>query len=154
MLAPALTPARAWPGVGLLAILVVCTVAIVRNMLIYEVKPLVLLSWGVLAIAFSAAAFYIVRDLWRGKHAQKSMYSIANILCLAAGMVAAAALLMGISEPANPASTFHALFMFVFYFVCSEWVIYNRIAAAELAAREQMLRIECRLADLAASKPG
>jgi hypothetical protein len=38
--------------------------------------------------------------------------------------------------------------VFVFYFTCAAWVTTNRIAAAELAAREQMLRIECRLADL------
>jgi hypothetical protein len=36
----------------------------------------------------------------------------------------------------------------VFYFACSEWAVHHRIAAAELAAKEQMLRIECRLADL------
>jgi hypothetical protein len=52
-------------------------------------------------------------------------------------------------EPDKPASMFNAFFIFVFYYACSEWAVQNRIAAAELAAREQMLRIECRLADLA-----
>jgi hypothetical protein len=152
MLEPKLTPSRALPGVGLLMILVVCVVGIIRNMLLYEVKPLVLVSWGVMAVAFSAAAFYIVRDLWRGTHSQKSVFSIGHILTFAAGTITVAALLIGISEPANPASTFNAFFVFVFYFACSEWAVHNRIAAAELAAREQMLRIECRLADLAAAK--
>ena len=56
---------------------------------------------------------------------------------------------MGLNEPDKPASMFNAFFVFIFYYACSEWAMYNRIAATELAAREQMLRIECRLADLA-----
>jgi hypothetical protein len=49
----------------------------------------------------------------------------------------------------HEASTFNTLFVFVFYFSCAAWVTSTRIAAAELAAKEQMLRIEYRLADLA-----
>jgi len=58
-------------------------------------------------------------------------------------------LLVGIGKPSDPASLFHAFYVFVFYVTCIAWSLDNRIAAAELAAREQMLRIECRLADLA-----
>jgi len=150
MLEPKLTPARALPGIGMLVMLIVCVVLIVRNMFIYEVNALTLASWAVLAAAFSAAAYYIVRDLVRGKHSQKSVFSISHILTLAAGAMTVATLLMGLAEPSKPESMFSAFFAFVFYFACSEWAVHNRIVAAELAAREQMLRIECRLADLAA----
>jgi hypothetical protein len=149
MLEPKLTTARALPGIGMLLMLVVCVVLIVRNMFIYNVSALILTSWAVLAVAFSAAGYFIVRDLWRGKHSQKSVYSISQVLSLAAGAITVASLLMGLSQPSKPESMFGAFFSFVFYFACSEWVIYNRIAVAELASREQMLRIECRLADLA-----
>lgn len=82
------------------------------------------------------------------RHSPKAAYSIGHILTFAAGAITVASLLMGLSKPADSASMFNAFFVFVFYFACSEWAIQNRIAAAELAAREQMLRIECRLADL------
>jgi hypothetical protein len=151
MLEPKLTTARALPGIGLLVTLVVCVVLIVRNMFVYDVNALTLGSWAILAVAFAAAAYYIVRDLWRGTHSQKSVFSISHILTFAAGAITVASLLMGLAEPSKPESTFNAFFVFVFYFACSEWAIHNRVAAAELAAREQMLRIECRLADLAAN---
>lgn len=149
MLQPKLTARRALPGIGLLALLVVGIVALMRNLFVYDVEPLARFAWIAMLVSFSAAAFYIVRDLWRGKHAPKSAFSIGQILTFAAGMVTVAALMMGLDAPDKPASMFHAFFAFVFYFSCSEMAVHNRIAAAELAAREQMLRIECRLADLA-----
>jgi len=148
MLEPKLTAPRALPGIGLLVVLLVCVAGIIRNMLVYKVSALMLTSWAVMALAFSAAAYLIVRDLWRGKHSPKAAFSIAHILNFAAGSITVASLLMGLAKPSDPASMFNAFFVFVFYFACSEWAVYNRIAAAELAAREQMLRIECRLADL------
>ena len=62
MLEPKLTARRALPGIGLLLILLVCVAGIVRNMFVYSVGPLVLVSWMVLAVAFSAAAYFIIRD--------------------------------------------------------------------------------------------
>jgi hypothetical protein len=149
MLQPKLSARRALPGIGLLVVFVIGTAALVRNMFVYNEPPLVFAAWATLAIAFSAAAFYIGRDLWRGKHSPKSAFSISWILTFAAGSMTAASLVMGLSAPPDPSSMFNAFFLFVFYFACSEWSMHNRIAAAELAAREQMLRIECRLADLA-----
>ena len=153
MLEPKLTARPALVGIGMVLVLLFFTVAIVRNMFIYEVGPLMLASWGVLAAAFGSAAYLIIRDLWRGKHSPKSAFSIAHILNFAAGAITVASLLMGLSKPGDPASMFNAFFVFVFYFACSEWAVHNRIAAAELAAREQMLRIECRLADLSERLP-
>jgi hypothetical protein len=148
MLEPKMTARRAVPGAVMLVALVVGTVLIVRNMFVYEVKPLVLASWVVLVAAFAATAYLIGRDLWRGKHSPKAAFSIGHIFTFAAGTMTVASLLIGLMEPTKPASMFNAFFLFVFYFACAEWRLQNRIAAAELAAREQMLRIECRLADL------
>jgi hypothetical protein len=146
---PKLTARPALIGIAMFVALVVCTILIVRNMFIYDVSALTLTSWATLAIAFSVTAFLIGRDLWRGKHSPKSVFSIGHIFTFAAGAMTVATLLIGLSEPSKPASMFNAFFIFVFYYACSEWATQNRIAAAELAAREQMLRIECRLADLA-----
>jgi hypothetical protein len=148
MLEPKLSIRPALIGIAMAAGLAICTVLIVRNIFIYEVNALTLVSWVTLATAFASAAYLIVRDLWRGKHSSKAVFSIGHIFNFAAGAVTAASLLMGLSKPSDPASMFNAFFMFVFYFACSEWTVHNRIAQAELAAREQMLRIECRLADL------
>ena len=153
MLEPKLTTARALPGIGLLIVLVVCVVGIVRSMIVYDADALSRAGSAVLAAGFAVAAAFIVRDLWRGKHSPKSVFSISHVLTFAAGALTVAALLTGLMKPGDPASTFKAFFVFVYYFACSEWTTHNRIAAAELATREQMLRIECRLADLAGHTP-
>jgi Kef-type K+ transport system membrane component KefB len=144
-----MTPRRAWTGVVLLAVLVVCTIGILRNMFVYDPGPLILLAWGVLATSFSWVSFLIVRDLVRRKHSPKAAFSIGHILMTSAAVVTVVALLIGLNAPDDPASTFNAFFLFVWYFACVTLALDNRIAAAELAAREQMLRIEYRLADLA-----
>lgn len=144
-----MTPRRAWTGIALLAVLVVCTIGLLRNMLVYDPEPLILVAWGVLAAAFSWVSFLIVRDLVRQKHSPKAAMSIGQILMTSAAAVTVVALLMGLNAPSDPASTFNAFFVFVWYFACMTLALDNRIAAAELAAREQMLRIEFRLADLA-----
>jgi hypothetical protein len=149
MLQPQLTARKAISGIVLLVVLVICTIGIVRNMLFYDAGPLTLLSWGVLAVAFSWVSFLIVRDLRRRKHSPKAAFSVTHILMTSAGAITAAALLQGLEAPNEPASTFSAFFVFVWYFACTTLALDNRIAAAELAAREQMLRIECRLVDLA-----
>lgn len=149
LLHPALTPRKALPGILLLVILLACTAGIVRSMFVYRPQPLVLLVWILLAGCFSWASLLIVRDLRRRKHSPASAASIAHGLTFVAGVATVAALLSGSSRPADPASTFNALYMFVFYFACMEWSLGSRIAASELAAKEQSLRIECRLADLA-----
>jgi hypothetical protein len=149
VLEPQLTTRRALPGVALLVILLGCIAGIVRNLFVYEANLLVLASWLVMGGTFAWVAYLIVRDLLRRRHSPASAHAISQALFGAAGLITAATLLAGLSDPGNPASTFHTLFVFVFYFTCAAWVTANRIAAAELAAREQMLRIEYRLAALA-----
>jgi hypothetical protein len=153
MLNPKLTSRSAVVGSVLLVLLLVCTLGIVRNMFVYEPGPLTLLGWAVLAATFTYASFLIIRDLWLRKHSPKSAFSIAHALTFAAGTITVVALLIGLQKPSDPASTFNALYVFVFYVACVEWSTQSRIAAAELAAREQMLRIEYRLAEIAARLP-
>jgi hypothetical protein len=71
------------------------------------------------------------------------------VLACAAGTVTVIVLLIGLPHSSDPRSLFNAFYVFVFYFACSVWGLETRIAAAEMASREQSLRIECRLADLA-----
>jgi hypothetical protein len=149
MLHPELTARSASIGVALLAVLVICTVGLVRNMFVYETNLLTLAGWAILAVSFSYSSYLIARDLLNRKHSPKSVSAIAQAIYVAAASVTVVALLLGLQKPSDPASTFNAFFVFVFYVACLAWTIEGRIAAVELAAREQMLRIEYRLADLA-----
>jgi hypothetical protein len=149
MLEPKLTKGKVLFGVVAFLVLVVGVGGVIRNLFVYTVGPLVLMQWLLLGVAFSVAAWLIGRDLWRGKHSPKSAYSIGHILTFTGGTLTAVSLLIGLGAQDKPASMFNAFFLFVFYYACSEMAVHNRIAQAELAAREQMLRIECRLADLA-----
>jgi Kef-type K+ transport system membrane component KefB len=153
MLEPKLTRRKSLTGIGLLIVLVACTIALVRNMLVYDPGPMILLAWGVLAAAFSWISYLIVRDLKRQKHSPKAAVSVGHILMTSAAAITVITLLIGLNAPDDPASTFNAFFMFVWYFACFSLALENRIAASELAAREQMLRIEYRLADLAERLP-
>lgn len=58
-------------------------------------------------------------------------------------------LTLGLRAPSDPASPFGVLYALAFLVICIAWSLHNHIASAELVAREQMPRIECRLADLA-----
>jgi hypothetical protein len=149
MLAPALTPRKAAGGVTLLVILLAGVVALLRNLLVVEAEPLARIGWLALLIGFGGAAYLISRDLWLKKHSRKSQFAITHLITGAAGMLTVVALLQGLGDPSDPASTFHVLFALVFYIACLFWNLDSRIGAAELAAREQMLRIEYRLANLA-----
>jgi hypothetical protein len=148
MLHPKLTRRTMLPGIGLLVVLVVGILALVHNILVVPAGPIALTGWAILAAAFAYSAFLIIRDLREGTHSPNAVFSISKVIGAAAGTLTVVALLMGSQHPSDPASTFHAVFVFVFYVACLAWNIDGRIAAAELAAREQMLRIECRLADL------
>lgn len=149
MLRPPLKPWSAFIGIVLLALLLGCTVLIARADLVYRVRGLMLLGHVALAAAFVCASVFILRDLRKLRHSQKSVASISGILTAAAGTLTVVALLIGLRSPSDPKSLFGAFYVFVFYFACAIWSVENRIASAELASREQSLRIEYRLADLA-----
>jgi hypothetical protein len=149
MLHPAMTPRAGAAGGVIFLLLAGCTVLLVRNLLYVDAEPLARVSWAIMAIAFGWVAWLIARDMWRRTHSAASQLGAAKILTGAAGTITAASLLMGLSKPENPESLFSAFFVFVFYFACVHMSVENRIAAAELASREQMLRIEYRLASIA-----
>ena len=149
MLRPPLKARSAFIGIVLLVLLLGCTVLIARADLVYHVRGLMLAGHLALAAAFVCASVFIMRDLRKLRHSQKSVASISGILTVAAGTLTVVALLIGLRSPSDPRSLFGAFYVFVFYFACAIWSVENRIASAELAAREQSLRIEYRLADLA-----
>jgi cytochrome bd-type quinol oxidase subunit 2 len=149
MLRPPLKTRSALLGIVLLVLLLGCTILIVRADVVYHVRGLMLAGHVALAVAFIAASILILRELRQRRHSQKSVASISGILTVAAGTLTVVALLIGLRSPSDPKSLFGAFYVFVFYFACAIWSIENRIASAELASREQSLRIEYRLADLA-----
>jgi hypothetical protein len=101
----------------------------------------------------AVVSFWIVRDLRKSKVAKKSAHQVSEMLYGAAAILTVASLIHGLGASGNPSSTFGALFVFVFLFVCAVWSLANRISASEMAMKEQMLRLECRLADLAERLP-
>lgn len=136
-------------GSILLVLLLGCSALIVRADVLHHVGPLMLVGHLSLAAAFLAASFLIIRDLRKRKRSRTSVSSIAGILTVAAGILTVVALLLGLGHSSDPKALFGAFYVFVFYFACTTWSLDSRIAAAELSGREQALRIECRLADLA-----
>jgi hypothetical protein len=149
MVHPPMTARSATPGVVLMVLLLTCAVLIVRTAVVHPVGPLLLTGYVVLALAFVWAAVLIIRDLRKRRHSQKSTASVVGALTAAAGTITVVALLMGLKNPSDPKSLFGAFYVFVFYFACAVWALEARVKSAELASREQGLRIEYRLADLA-----
>jgi uncharacterized protein involved in response to NO len=139
----------ALPGVLMLLILLACVGGIVRTFFVHPPDLLTGVAWALLASTFAWVSFMIARDLWRKRHSRKSAFSISWALYGSAGTLTVVALIHGMRAPSDPASMFKAFYVFVFYVACGAWSIESRIAAAEMASREQMLRLESRLVDLA-----
>src|SRR5262249_5633700 len=135
-----LTPRKRLPAIVLLVTLVAVAIAIIISLFIHH-GFVFYTSSATLLVACRTAAAWIARDLWRGKFARKSSYKMADLFYCAAGMLTVLALISGIPAKSDPATTFGALFPFVWMVTCLGWSLLNRIAAAELAGKEQMLRI-------------
>jgi hypothetical protein len=143
-----LTPRKRLPSMVILMILVVCAVGIVVAMFVH--RGTMFFSSAVTMLIFcTLAAAWIARDQWRGSFARKTSLKMAALFYGTAGVLTVLALFQGLRAPSDPASTFGLLFPFVWLVTCLGWSLLNRIAAAELTMREEMLRIECRLADVA-----
>jgi hypothetical protein len=136
------------PAIALLLLMVGIVVGEVRAMLVYSGDARFYVAATIMMAACAFAAAWIARDLWRGKSVRKSSFKVSDLFYGAAGLLTVMQLMHGMEAPSNPASTFGVLFMFVFLFVCGAWSLLNRIASAELSTREEMLRIECRLAEI------
>jgi hypothetical protein len=100
-------------------------------------------------IAGAAGSIWLVRDLRKEKVEKKSAHQFSEMLYGAASILTVASLLHGLGNAGNPKSMFDAFFVFVFLFVCAMWSLANRITASEMTMKEQILRLECRMADLA-----
>jgi hypothetical protein len=110
---------------------------------------MMLTEYATLGVACVVASAFIIRDLLKRKHSHRSVPSIAGLLTSAAGIITVIALIMGLGKSSDPRSMFSSFYVFVFYCSCAIWALQSRISAAELAAREQSLRIQYRLAELA-----
>jgi hypothetical protein len=135
--------------VVLLLLMLLFTAVGLRALLFHYRGALLYGAWTVFTCASAAGALWIGASLWRGRFSWRSYFPLADTFTVAAAAIAVLTLLMGTRAPADPASSFTTLYALTFLVICIGWSIHNRIAAAELAAREQALRIECRLADLA-----
>ncbi|HWB11679.1 MAG TPA: hypothetical protein VG826_20780 [Pirellulales bacterium] len=138
---------------GLLVLLLLATLLFaavgLRAMLFHYRGPLLYGVWTTFTLASAAGAVWIGVSLWQGRFQWKSYFPVADAFTVAAAVISVLTLLMGARAPADPASSFATLYALTFLVICVAWSIHSRIAAAELAAREHSLRIECRLADLA-----
>ena len=136
-------------AVVLVLIMLAVVVGEVRALIVYQGGFTFYIGAATMLIVCAVAAVWIIRDLRKAKIAKKSAHQISEMLYGAAGILTVASLLHGLGDAGNPKSTFDAFFVFVFLFVCAMWSLANRIAASEMAMKEQMLRLECRLADVA-----
>ncbi|HEY4235589.1 MAG TPA: hypothetical protein VGM76_19310 [Lacipirellulaceae bacterium] len=143
-----LTLRKRLPSIVLLLILVACIIGIVGAMFVHSGAVFYTSAVTMLALCTIASA-WIVRDQWRGSFVRKTSLKMADLFYSTAGVFTVLALFFGLRAASDPATTFHFFFPFVWLVTCLGWSLLNRIAAAELDVREQMLRIECRLADLA-----
>ena len=148
LVSPALTGRAKAVGTVLLVLLLTATALIVRADVVYHVEGMMLAGHGVLGVGFLWAAWLIVRGLMRGKYLHQSVSSIAGILTAASGTMTALVLMMGVGHATDVKTLFGAFYVFVFYFACAMWSVETRIGTAELAGKEQGLRIEYRLAEM------
>jgi hypothetical protein len=148
-----LTPWKRLPGMLFLLFLLVGAFGEVWTMIVHTGDGRFYIAATTILVAFTFGAAWIARDLWRGKSVRKSSYKFADIFYGAAGILTVVQLTHGMFTPADPKSTFGTLFMFAFLFVCGAWSLTTRIASAELTLREEMLRIECRIADITERLP-
>jgi hypothetical protein len=139
-----------------ITLLVICLAVVageIRALIIHRGEVTFYVAAVTMLLTCGAVAAWIIRDLLLPKVPRASAYRVADLFYGASWILVVVQLLKGMHAPADPASTFGVLFVFTFAAVCTSWSIANRIAAAELSAREQALRLECRLADLAQRLP-
>jgi hypothetical protein len=138
--------------IGAVIMLVICVGVVVGEIWAlsrYPGSATFYIGAGTMLLACAVTAAWIVRDLYRGRSLRRESFKVADLFYGAASILTVVTLMHGLSKPSDPASTFNALYVFVFLVVCAHWAFSNRIAAATLETREHLLRVESRLADLA-----
>jgi hypothetical protein len=149
MLEHRLTPRmRRWLF-ALLLLMLTFTAVGVRGLIFYYPGPLIYGVWITYTIVCSGGALWVGGSIWRGRFLWSSYFPVADAFSVAAAVIAVLTLGLGIRAPSDPSSVFSALYSFALLAICLAWSLHNRIAAAELAAKEQLLRIECRLIEMA-----
>lgn len=128
-------------------------VALVWSAIAHPPTPSRWINLGIYFAVFVWLAFGNARNAWKGEHTWRSYFRVAGAFYGAAGITVVLTLLQGLKAPHDPASTFSAIYALVFLIVCLGWALQNRIDAALLTTRENMLRIESRLVDLSDRLP-
>jgi hypothetical protein len=132
-------------------LLVICLAVVVgevRAMIVYPKGMVFYVGAMTMLVACGVTGVWIVRDLLRGKSQRKGTGKVAMLFYTAASVLTVVTLMHGLGKPGDPASMFNAFYVFVFMVVCLGWSLACRIEEAELAGKEQMLRVECRVAEL------
>jgi hypothetical protein len=132
----------------LLAITLAVVAGEVRVLLVHKGDFTFYVAAVTMLVVCAVVAAMIIRDLRKAKVPKKAAHQVSELFYGAASILTVTSLLHGLSAHNNPASTFDALFVFVFLFVCAVWSLANRISASEMTMKEQLLRLECRLADM------
>jgi hypothetical protein len=102
------------------------------------------------AIVFALLAVWLACVLWKGGFARRTSHAVVEWLgSIFVGVYVTVTLLRGMQHPADPASTYWAIWALMLMSVGFAWGTGNRIAASTLETREHLLRLESRLADLA-----
>jgi hypothetical protein len=133
----------------LMVICVAVVIAEVRAMIVHRGSPSFYIAGATMLAACATVAYWIARDLMRGKVPRKHVFQVSELFFGVSWLLVVVQLMKGLSAKGDPASTYDVLFLMSFAAVCTAWSLANRITAAELSAKEQALRLECRLADLA-----
>lgn len=149
MLEHTLTPRARLSLFALLLLMLTFTAVGLRGLLFYYPGPLIYGVWIMFTVSCAGGASWIGRSIWRGRFLWSSYFPLADAFAVAATVITVLALAFGSRAPSDPTSVFGALYAFAFLAISIAWSLHNRIAAAALASREQTLRIECRLADMA-----
>lgn len=147
------TSRSALPGIALLLICLAVVAGEIWALLHYPHTPTFLTGAITMLVTCAGAAAWLARDLYRGRFARKQSLKFPELFYGAASILLVAEMLKGLHAPADPASTFGVLFLYVFFAVCTNWSFSSRISAAELAMREQTLRLEYRLMTLSERLP-
>jgi hypothetical protein len=135
-----------------ISLVVICSAVVageIRAMVVHRGDVAFYAAAVTMLLTCAAVAIWVLRDLVRGKAPRKHAFQVSEMLYGASWVLVVVQLLKGLGAPGDPASTFGVLFVMAFAAVCTTWGLANRISATELAAKEQALRLGCRLIDLA-----
>jgi hypothetical protein len=149
MLNPPLKPRAAVGGAAVAIVFIILASLVVREIFVRHVLGLMLIAHATLAGAMLWGAALIARDLLKRKRTPKAASSIAGAFYAASGLITVIAMLLGLAHASEPKTLYGVFYVFVFFFGCAMWKLETHITDSSLASREESLRVECRLADLA-----